>query len=709
MESPIRASMSVVWLCLLASSAVAATPPGVQGELRTPTRGEQLLEQYFRTETASLSRHCLAEIKTLDDWTSRREEYRRQLAEMLGLWPAPARTELKPIITGKTEHADFTIERIQFQSRPGLYVTADLYIPKGLKKPAPAILYVCGHAQVKKDGIAYGAKAFYQHHGAWFARNGYVCIIPDTLVNGEIEGLHHGLYRNNLWWWLSRGYTPAGVEAWNGIRCLDYLQSRPEVDPQRIGMSGRSGGGAYTWWVAALDERVKVAVPVAGITDMQNHVVDGTIEGHCDCMFMVNTYRWDFAQVAALIAPRPLLISNSDKDTIFPLDGVVRLHAQVRSVYQLYGAADKLGLLITEGPHKDTQDLQVPAFRWFNRFLKQEEGPLKDASAEKLFEPEQLKVFPGRDLPADQINTKIDESFVAMAAGPAVPASIDAWTRQRDACLAELRSKTFGGWPEAAPPVNPTPLFAATAAGVQLCGYEFATQERLPLRLYVTRAASGSLPRSVVLHVHDQRGWNQWLAAMRPNFAGQLADELSAPAATRPAGKVSSEFENPVPGNDVAHVWFAPRGVGLSAWSGDEKKQTHILRRFALLGQTLDGMRVWDVRRAVQASRAVFGKDMVLQLRADGQMAAVVLYASLYEPEIASLELRDLPASHRDGPALLNVLKTLDLPATVAMAAERCDVHLLQADLEKWEYPRAVAAALHWPQRRLVIERAAGN
>src|SRR5438270_9704582 len=233
---------------------------------------------------------------------------------------------------------------------PGLYVTGDLYVPHGLKEPAPAILYVCGHARVVKDGVVLGNKTAYQHHGEWFARNGYVCLVIDTLQLGEIEGIHHGTYNLGMWWWQSRGYTPAGVEAWNGIRALDYLCSRPEVDASRIGMTGRSGGGAYTWWVAALDERVKVAAPVAGITDLQNHVVDGTVEGHCDCMFIVNTYRWDYAKVAALVAPRPLLICNSDKDTIFPLDGVYRVHEQVRRIYKLLHAEQNLGLIITEGP-----------------------------------------------------------------------------------------------------------------------------------------------------------------------------------------------------------------------------------------------------------------------------------------------------------------------------------------------------------------------
>ena len=286
---------------------------------------------------------------------------------------------------------------------PGLYVTADLYVPKNLKGPAPAILYGCGHSSVKTNGISYGNKVDYQRHGIWLARHGYVCLMLDTVQLGEIEGIHHGTYREGMWWWNSRGYSSAGAEAWNCIRALDYLETRPEVDKTRFGVTGRSGGGAYSWWIAALDDRIQVACPVAGITDLQNHVIDGTVEGHCDCMFCVNTYRWDYAQVAALVAPRPLLICNSDKDAIFPLDGVARLHEKVRRIYDLYDAADKLGLLITEGPHKDTQELQVPVFRWFNRFLKKEQPLIEDAAV-PLFTAQQLKVF--EQLPSDEITSK---------------------------------------------------------------------------------------------------------------------------------------------------------------------------------------------------------------------------------------------------------------------------------------------------------------
>src|SRR5262249_62251603 len=102
---------------------------------------------------------------------------------------------------------------------------------------------------------------------------------------------------------------------------------RPEIDAERIGVTGRSGGGAYSWWITAIDERIKVSVPVAGITDLENHVVDGCVEGHCDCMFMVHTYRWDYPMVAALAAARPLVISSSDKDRIYPVEGGVGVHA----------------------------------------------------------------------------------------------------------------------------------------------------------------------------------------------------------------------------------------------------------------------------------------------------------------------------------------------------------------------------------------------
>ena len=176
-------------------------------------RADKMLAEYFQTETAKLRDRCLTDIKSLDDWKAKRKLYREQLFEMLSLSPFPEKTDLKPVVAGKVEHEQFTVENIHFQSRPGLYVTGNLYIPKGLEKPAPTILYVCGHAIAKKNNISYGNKTAYQHHGAWFARHGYVCFTIDTIQRGEIEGIHHGAYRYKMWWGNSRSYTPAGVVA----------------------------------------------------------------------------------------------------------------------------------------------------------------------------------------------------------------------------------------------------------------------------------------------------------------------------------------------------------------------------------------------------------------------------------------------------------------------------------------------------------------
>jgi hypothetical protein len=552
---------------------------------------------------------------------------------------------------------------------------------------------------VKKDNVSFGNKVQYHHHGAWFARHGYVCLSIDTLQLGEIEGIHHGTYRYNRWWWNSRGYTPAGVEAWNCIRALDYLETRPEVDAARIGVTGRSGGGAYSWWIAALDDRIRVAVPVAGITSLKNHVVDGCVEGHCDCMYQVNTYRWDFPLVAALVAPRPLLISNTDKDKIFPLDGVVDVYNKVRRLYELGGALDHIGLNITEGPHEDTQELQVSAFHWMNRFLKGDDPPIETVAV-KFFEPEQLKVF--EQLPADERNTAIDETFTAVAEPAAVPASTSEWETQRDAWRAALREKCFRGWPAESPSANVKEAFSVDGGGIHFGAYDFESQTNVGLRLYVAYRA-GLQPAElelVVLNALDAEGWNQFLAAMQVAFAEQLSGERLPPADAAAFGEAQQMFEKFKWG--MAYV--APRGIGPTAWDQAEREQIQIQRRFMLLGQTLDGMRVWDVRRAAQALRSLPGiADVPLWLQGERELAGIALYAGLFEPDVARLDLWHLAESHREGPSFLNVLRILDVPQAVALEAERSKVRIYSDDAAGWEYPLETAKALNWGTDRVQV------
>ncbi len=639
------------------------------------------LTDYFRRVTARLADDCLDGVKTREDWEGSRGELRRQLLYMLGLDPLPKKTPLNAKVTGMIEGDTFVVEKLHYQSRPGLYVTGNFYRPKNANGPLPTILYVCGHSRVVVDGVACGAKAAYQHHAAWFARHGYNCLVIDTLQMGEIEGLHHGTYREGLWWWPARGYTPEGVEAWNCVRAIDYLATRPEVDMTKIGVTGRSGGGAYSWFSAAIDDRIAVSVPVAGVTDLQNHVVDGTIEGHCDCMFMVNTYQWDFGALAALTAPRPLLFSNSDKDNIFPLDGVVRTHAKVKRIYDLLGASDKLGLLITEGPHSDTQELQVPAFRWFNRWLKGTTDPIT-RPADKPFTPQQLKVFD--ELPNDQINTKIHETFVPPADVP-LPKSKTEWEAQGARLLTELRDKCFRAWPNDPPAIDARVVAEREAGGLRLQVIEHASEENLRFTTYVVSGAKQK-PNLLVVNVADSTAWSQWL----DTHAAGFADALPGASDATPNGEAFAAQSRLLNANPWALAVVAPRGLGPNQWNPDPRKDTQIQRRFVLLGATADSARVWDVRRAIEALRATEYEKTRLWLQGKGTGAGLALYAGLFEPSVERFDLHEPTTSHMTGPYFLNVLRVLDVPQALALAYPR-PVKLYDTEAGKWGWATKVA------------------
>ena len=424
-----RALPLLLAVSILASVVAPAAEPRQPRELMPPP-----FDAYFQRRVKEISSRDWTADVTPENWPQRHAEMRAQLQRMLGLDPMPERGDLKPVIAGKVEGDGYVIEKLHFQSSPGLYVTANFYRPTEVKEPLPAMLYVCGHARTVEKGVSFGNKTGYHHHGVWFARNGYVCLVIDTIQLGEIMGEHAGTYGGKRWWWPARGYTPAGVEAWNGIRALDYLETRSEVDRTRIGMTGRSGGGAYSWWVAALDDRIKAVAPTAGITSMHNHIVDGAIEGHCDCMFQVNTERWDYDRLAALVAPRPLLITNTDKDEIFPLDGVVDTYNRTRALYKKLGKEANIGLHIAEGPHKDMQTLNTGPIHWMNRFLKGANNmDLTEEPVRKQHKPAELRVF--AEIPSDEKVTTVDEWFVPAASTPVQPADRMAWEKSRDPVL----------------------------------------------------------------------------------------------------------------------------------------------------------------------------------------------------------------------------------------------------------------------------------
>jgi len=163
---------------LVASLFVCVAPRSAAQDAEA--RHEMVLE-HLKRRAAALSSDCLADIKILDDWKRERPRMKRQLLDVLGLDPYPARTPLNVAITGTLKRPNYTIEKIVFQSMPGLYVTGNFYLPENTEGPLPTILYLCGHSP-----SPYGAKLSYQDRAVWFAEHGYACLVIDTLEFAEV-------------------------------------------------------------------------------------------------------------------------------------------------------------------------------------------------------------------------------------------------------------------------------------------------------------------------------------------------------------------------------------------------------------------------------------------------------------------------------------------------------------------------------------------
>jgi dienelactone hydrolase len=640
---PPKLAAALTPLVLLGTFA-APQPPQKQPD--KPLPGDEMIYRYLCTQTDQLSARFLEGAKTGQDWLNMRPRLHREYLDMLGLWPLPEKTPLKATVTGTFEHEGVVVENLHFQSKPGLYVTANLYRPKAPPaKKLPAVLYVCGHADKGRDGN----KSAHQDHGMWFASNGYVCLVLDSLQLGEIVGVHHGTYGDpyrhlrargdkskvageTRGWWYSAGYTPAGVECWNGVRAIDYLTSRDDVDAERIGVTGISGGGAATFWIAAADDRVKVAVPVSGMSDLISYVKDKVVNGHCDCMFLYNTYQWDWTTIAALIAPRPLLFANSDADPIFPMDGNRRIMAKLNKLYRMLGKPDLVDEYVSRGGHAYRPDLRVAVFRFMNKHLHGETaGKVKDVDFTPI-EGKQLRVFPtDDDIPRDAINGKIDETFVPRAKVP-LPKKGE-FAEWKKGLLAALKERPLRGLPE------PLPL------AKQLRSFKGITEDY---------SSEPGIEFSGMTLFFSPEG-KDWATLVVVN----VDDDAFEQART---------WTKLFKGEKLAYAMY-PRGGPGHNWQHKSPPNT-VERSLALLGQTSDLGRLTDVLAMIRLQRHRSPEGMKLRLAGKGNAGILAAYAALLSPGLVDeVVLIDPPTSHVDGPQFLGVLRVLDVPDTLGMLA----------------------------------------
>jgi dienelactone hydrolase len=636
------------WHTLLVVFATCVAGSAAQGqEYGPPDRGQpgdEMIQQYLARETEKIHGSFLREVKSVEDWEKLRPRYKEEYFHMLGLWPMAAKSPLEATVTGTWEGDGYVVEMLHYQSRPRLYVTANLYRPTKVKaaERLPAVLYVCGHSGQGRNGN----KTAFQSHGIWFARHGYLCLMLDTLQLGEIAGIHHGTYREGRWWWHSRGYTPAGVECLNGIRGIDYLSDRPDVDPRRIAVTGISGGGAASFWIAAADERVRVAVPVSGMADLPSYVTNRVINGHCDCMFLYNTFRWPWTRIAALVAPRPLLFTNSDHDSIFPMDANERVINRLERVYSLYGASDLVDAMVSIGGHAYRKDIRQAAYRFINMHLKDDPRVVADSEVDLItgsgkdrrypIPLERLRVFPeDADIPKDELNTTIDQHFVPMA--KVQPPAEGEFPKWKAALQAELRRITFGYFPERIPPGK---LLAPDAPGQ----IRLETEPGIRVGVYPAEVLRpGGEVKRVLLVVQ-----NPGSEGLTPQYVHRVCS----------------------PGDDV--YLCEPRGVGGTRWTR-KNPPNYVERSHVLLGRTVDTGRVWDVIATARYLRAQREGKVPVYVVGEGAAGVLAAYAALWEAEIDGAILSKPPLSHMaDGaPQFLNVLRVCDVPDVLGMLAPR--------------------------------------
>ena len=597
------------------------------------------IRNYLIQAAEEITYSSLSDIVSLDDWEEIKPARYSEFIEMMSLQDMPIngkRSELNVHVTGIIQRNGYRIEKLYYESLPGLYVPANLYVPDNIKEPVPAILYVCGHARTQK--------VHYQTHPAKFARLGFVCLIVETIQYGEVYGEHWGCYANGWFNWYSRGYTPAGVEVWNAIRGLDLLAERPEVDKEKLGVTGISGGGAQSWFAAAADPRIKAVAPVCGASTLKAQITTMTIDGHCDCMMPVNTYRKDFQDIGALIAPRPLLICQADRDGLNSVESVQEIYADIKKIYELHGSPDKIGLVITPGGHSYHQISREKIFSFFmehlmgKRISPEEAGDI-DQSAENLLSEEELKVYVD-GAPKGDRTTKIQDSFVKLAVSPEISDESELFAF-RDSVKRYLNQKTFAAFPQIPLPLDPFMVFRTldrAEYGSDI--YSFVSEEGWRLKVDIRWRNDPSLkkPLMIVLRNHNENRWES------EGFTSGLDTDWNI-------------------------AFLEVRGVGEFGW--DPNLQWHVRRGSAWTGRTIASMQVYDLLRCIEFCRTLKGVDPgTIGIAARDDMTVIALYSALLDGNCETLILKNPPesqdvASSPDGRGaaieMLNCLRVTDV------------------------------------------------
>ena len=293
----------------------------------------------------------------------RLESQRLQLAKALGLHPAPPKTELNAQVTGIIQRQGYRIEKLRYESRPGVLVTAHLYLPPGEGK-YPLILAPHGHFEFKKS------TPVVQSLGIGLALLGFACLLVDSPGwswdnNDQNERKGMGTHDDP---WLAMGAPVQGQYVWDLVRGLDYCETRREIDTSKVGITGASGGGTATMLAFGFELRITAAAPVCAATSMEIMPRNGCFCNHLPGLMDIG----DRSDVLAIRAPAPVCFIGASDDPEFPLEGHQKSFEKLKSIYRNHRSEGNVRLEIVEGGHDYNRRMREAAYAFFAQHLKGE-------------------------------------------------------------------------------------------------------------------------------------------------------------------------------------------------------------------------------------------------------------------------------------------------------------------------------------------------
>jgi dienelactone hydrolase len=422
------------------SRAQLAAPAVPQPLNRFP----RMVQEYFVEQVRAAEQRRLKIFNALrirQDAERYVESVRAKIAQCFG--PFPEKTPLNPVVTGVVERDAYHIERVLFESRPGFLVSANLYVPKGREFPLPGVVGSCGHSANGKAAEAY------QGFAQGLARQGYVVLIFDPIGQGERlqypdeelkskvgVGVREHLLAGNQQYLIGEFFGT--WRAWDGIRALDYLLTREEVDPKHVGVTGNSGGGTMTTWLCGVEQRWTMAAPACFVTTFRRNMENELPQDTEQCPPRALALGLDHADFIAALAPKPVIILAKERD-YFDVRGSEETFEQLKKLYRLLGAEQNIALFVGPTYHGYTQENREAMYRWFNSVTQ-----VSDATGEP------------------ELVVESDETLYCSPdgqVGPLGSRTVQSFTREVSQFLREQRSEA---------PVDADKLRATVAAALKL-------------------------------------------------------------------------------------------------------------------------------------------------------------------------------------------------------------------------------------------------